>query len=439
VTATHPRIILTTLVLGVSSYTLLQSLVVPALPALQRDLHSSTTSVAWVFTAFLLSASVATPIAGRLGDMYGKKRVLVIALLGIVVGALIAALADSLSLLIAGRAVQGLGGAIFPMAFGIIRDEFPAERITGAIALISGMLGIGSGLGIVLAGPILQHLSYQWLFWIPFMVASISIVVTIVLIPESPVRAPGTVYWTGAVLLSGWLVSLLLAVSQGPRWGWGSVRTDGMFALACLLVVAWVCAESRTRFPLVEMNMMRLRGVWTTNIAGLLLGAAMFAGFVLIPQYVEAPTSSGYGFGASVTQAGIFLLPWTVAMLIVSPLGGKLAGVVGSKVPLVVGLAITAGAFVVLSTESSRGWIYVASGTLGIGIGLAFAALANLIVEAVPREQVGVASGMNAIVRTIAVLSAQTSRRASSERMPAPTDCPQGTAMRSHLCSVRPC
>jgi EmrB/QacA subfamily drug resistance transporter len=400
-TAARPGLILGVLALGGAAYALLQSLVVPALPVLQHDLHTSTSGVAWVFTAYLLAASVVTPIAGRLGDMFGKKRVLVITLIGLAVGSLLAALVHSLPLMIAARTIQGLGGAIFPLAFGIVRDEFPRERVAGAIALISGILGIGGGLGIVLAGPILQHLNYHWLFWIPLVATLAATAAAVVFIPESPLRAPGNVHWVGAALLSGWLVALLLAVSEAPTWGWGSAKTIGLILLAAVLAAAWVWAETRSEHPLVDMRMMRLPGVWTTNLAALLIGFGMYSAFVLIPQFVQTPASTGYGFGASVSQAGLFLVPTTIGMLIFSPIGGRLSGVVGSKVPLVAGSVVTAVSFVVLAVGSSRWEVYVASGLLGIGVGFAFASLANLIVEAVRPDQTGVASGMNTIVRTI--------------------------------------
>jgi EmrB/QacA subfamily drug resistance transporter len=400
-TSTRPSLILGVLALGGGAYALLQSLVVPALPVLQRDLHTSRSGVAWVFTSYLLAASVVTPIAGRLGDMFGKKRVLVIALAGLSAGTLLAAVATSLPLLIVARTIQGLGGAIFPLAFGILRDELPRERVAGAIALVSGLLGIGGGLGIVLAGPILQHLSYHWLFWIPLVVTSIATVAAIAFIPESTLRAPGSVHWRGAVLLSAWLVAMLVAVSDGATWHWGSAKTIGLFVLAALLGAAWVRAESRSRHPLVDMKMMRLSGVWTTNAAALLLGFGMYSAFVLIPQFVQTPTSTGYGFGASVSQSGLFLVPTTIAILITSPIGGRLSRVVGSKVPLVLGSILTTFGFVVLAMAGSRWEIYVAAALVGIGVGFAFASMANLIVEAVPPGQTGVATGMNTIVRTI--------------------------------------
>jgi EmrB/QacA subfamily drug resistance transporter len=399
--ASRPGLILGVLALGGAAYALLQSLVVPALPVLQHDLHTSTSGVAWVFTSYLLAASVITPIAGRLGDMFGKKRVLVIALVGLAVGALLAAVVTSLPLMIVARTIQGLGGAIFPLAFGILRDEFPRERVAGAIALVSGILGIGGGLGIVLAGPILQHLSYHWLFWIPLVVVSVAAVAAIVFIPESTIRAPGDIHWLGGLLLSAWLVALLVAVSEGATWGWGSAKTLGLFVLAALFAAAWVRAESRSRHPLVDMRMMRLAGVWTTNAAALLLGFGMYSAFILIPQFVQTPTSTGYGFGASVTQSGLFLVPTTIALMITSPIGGRLSNLVGSKVPLVLGSTLTTIAFVVLATAGARWEIYVAATLVGAGVGFAFASMANLIVEAVPAGQTGVATGMNTIVRTI--------------------------------------
>ncbi len=253
----------------------------------------------------------------------------------------------------------------------------------------------------MLAGPILQHLDYHWLFWILLVVTAVSAVAAIVFIPESPIRAPGAVHWLGAALLSGWLICLLLGVSEASTWGWGSPKTLGLLAAAALTVAAWIAAEARAPRPLVDMKMMRVRGVATTNAAALLLGFGMYSAFILIPQYVQTPTSTGWGFGASVTQAGLFLVPTTIAMMITSPIGGRLSGIVGSKVPLVLGSTITTVSFIVLALAHSRVEVYLASALLGMGVGLAFASMANLIVEAVPPGQTGVATGMNTIVRTI--------------------------------------
>ena len=400
--APRPRLVLAVLSLGCAGYAMLQSLVVPALPTLQHDLGTTPTGVTWIFTAYLLSASVATPIVGRLGDMFGKKRTLLVVMAGLAGGSLLAALATTLPVLIAARAIQGVGGAMFPLAFGIIRDEFPRERVAGGIALISGLLGIGGGLGIVLAGPILDNLGYHWLFWIPCVVVVATAVATMFFIPESPIRAPGSVDWLGAGLLSLWLVCLLLAISEAPQWGWTSARTIGLLTVAVVAGVVWVIVEARTKSALVDMQMMRLRAVWSTNLAGFLIGFGLFSAFVLIPQFVQTPPSNGYGFGSSVTQSGLFLIPSTLMMLIAAPFSGRLSRMYGPKVPLVLGAAMTMLAFVFLAIAHSSHWqFYVASFLLGIGVGFAFASLANLIVEAVRPDQTGVATGMNAVMRTI--------------------------------------
>src|SRR3954452_16353529 len=208
----HYNLTFAVLALGGAAFALLQSLVAPALPTIQHDLGTSATAVTWVLTAYLLRAAVCTPIIGRLGDIHGKERMLVFVLGVLAAGTLIAALAQTVEVMILGRVVQGLGGAVFPLAFGIIRDEFPRERVRTGIAMISAILGIGGGLGIVLTGPITEALSYHWLFWFPLIAILVSLVATWLVIPESPVRTPGRVNWLGAVLLSGWLVALLVAV-----------------------------------------------------------------------------------------------------------------------------------------------------------------------------------------------------------------------------------
>jgi EmrB/QacA subfamily drug resistance transporter len=398
----HYALTFAVLALAGLTFALLQSLVAPALPEIQRDLHASETATAWILTAYLLSASILTPIVGRLGDMFGKERTLVLSLVVLGVGTLVAALANSIGVLIAARVLQGCGGAIFPLAFGIIRDEFPRARVASGIALISAILGIGGGLGIVLAGPIVDALSYHWLFWFPLVLVVIATVATVLFVPESPIKVPGRVNVSGALLLAAWLVCLLVGISQGSSWGWGDPRILGLFVAALVLLVAWVRNEQRASEPLVDMEMMRVRGVWTVNASAFLVGAGMYSSFVLIPLFVETPVSAGYGFGATVTEAGLFMLPSTMMMLVVSPIAGRMANRVGSRVPLIAGAATPCASFVWFAVAHSEPWeIYVGSALLGAGIGLAFASLANLIVEAVRPDQTGVATGMNTVMRSL--------------------------------------
>ena len=398
----HYGLTLGVLTISALAYAISQTMVAPALPEIQRELGTTTTTVTFVLTAYLLTASVATPIVGRLGDMFGKERLLVITLLVFAAGSLVAALSHSIWVLIAGRAIQGVGGAVFPLSFGIIRDEFPPQRVAMGIGLISATFGIGGGAGLVLSGLIVDHLSYEWIFWLAFAVVAVAVVATWRFVPESPVKSPTRIDWGGAALLSGGLVSLLVGVSEGNSWGWDSARILGLFAVAAALLISWIAYERRHPVPLVDIAMMRKRAVLATNVTGLLIGFGMFGSFILIPQFVQMPTEAGYGFGASVTAAGLFLLPSTTVMLFAGPLSGWLGGRFGSKVPLLIGTALSTASYVFLAVEhDTRLSIYVGSALLGLGIGFSFAAMANLIVEAVDQTQTGVATGMNTIMRTI--------------------------------------
>ncbi len=397
-----PNVTLAVLSIGGLAYALLQSLVAPALPDIQRSLHASENGVSWVFTAYLLAASVGTPILGRLGDMYGKERWLILTLLGLAAGTLLAAVAPSLPVLIAARIVQGFGGGIFPLAFGIVRDEFPRERVAGAIGLLSGIMGFGAGLGVVLAGPLADGLGWHWLFWLPLVAILLATVLTWRLVPESPMRMPGRINWLAALLMVSGISAILIALSETTAWGWGSPRTLLLVAAGLAVVGTWIAVELRSQEPLVDMRMMRLRAVWTTNLSAFLLGAGMYTSFVVIPQFVETPRSHGFGFGASVTGGGIFLLPTTVLVLILSVLAGRVAARFGSRRALIAGSALAAAGYALLLVEhSAPAPIYVASGVLGAGIGLAFSALGALIVSAVPAHQTGVAAGMNTVLRTL--------------------------------------
>ena len=421
-----PNLTFLVLAVGAASFAMLQSLLAPVLPTLQSELKTSQSAVSWVLIAWLLSAAVATPILGKVGDMIGKARTLVLALAAIGLGSLIAALAPSIELVIAGRIVQGLGGAIVPLSFGIIRDEFPPARVPSAVGILSAVIAVGSGAGTILAGPIVDLFGWHGLFWVPLAVVVVTASLAQLFVPESPVKSGGTINWLAASLLAGWLIALLLPLSLGTRWGWGSPAVIGLFAAALVLAAAWVTVEVRSSNPVIDMKMMRLPAVWTSNLVALLFGAAMFAVWVFLPQLIQVPSSAGYGFGATVSEAGWVMLPMLVSMAVAGVFSGRLAGVLPFKLQLAGASAVIALSCVSLAMFHASIWeVALVSGVYGVGLGLAYAALTSVIVQNVPASQTGTAIGMNANIRTIggaigtAVMTAMVTAQHTADGVPA--------------------
>ncbi|TML94350.1 MAG: MFS transporter [Actinobacteria bacterium] len=406
----HYNVTLGILTLAGIAYALQQTMVIPALPTLQRDLHTTTTWVTWVLTVFLLVASVATPLLGKLGDQYGKERLLVISLAIFLVGSVAAACAWNIWALIVARAIQGAGGAVFPLSFGIIRDEFPREKLGVAIGLVSAVFGIGGGFGIVLSGLIVDNISWRWLFIVGAITIAVAAVLVQRFVPESPIKTASRVDLLGATLLSGGLIAMLLALTEGEDWGWTSGRILGLAAASLVLLVAWGWAELHVDEPMVDMRMLARREVLFTNLTALIAGFAMFGSFVLIPNFVEMPRGFSdsvqqavhYGFHASATKAGLYLLPSSFALLFAGPIAGLIGRRVGSKWPLAAGMALVAAAAGSLAAWHDEPWeILAAMPVLGVGVGFAFAAMATLITEAVRPTETGVATGMNTVMRTV--------------------------------------
>jgi MFS family permease len=343
---------------------------------------------------------VATPIVGKLGDVYGRGRVLTAVLLVFAAGSVICALSTTLLVLIVGRVVQGVGGGIFPLAFGIIRDTFPHDRVATAIGGISATFGIGGGVGLVLAGIVVDALSASWLFWLGLMALPAAAAIWRY-VPREAMGRGVRVDWLGAAILSASLVALLYALSKATDWGWGSGRVIGLLAAGIALAVVWVWVEMRVHQPLVEIRVLRRRPVLMTNITAVLVGFGMFASFLLVPQLAQTPARVGYGFSAGVTGSGLLMLPSTLMMLVAGPWAGRLAAT-SARRPLVLGSLIMGVAFIVYAAAHGSEWeVCIGGALIGLGIGFAYASMANLVVESVPPDEVGIATGINTIMRTL--------------------------------------
>jgi EmrB/QacA subfamily drug resistance transporter len=397
----HPNEVLFVLLLAGVSFALSQTLVIPALPEISRDVGASASASSWILTGYLLSASIATPIVGKLGDVFGKGRVLTCVLLLFSVGGIVCALGDSIGVLITGRVIQGVAGGVFPLAFGIIRDTFPPNRVATGLGIVSAIFGIGGGIGLPLSGVIVDNLDISWLFWIS-LIGLPAALAAHRLIPDSPPARRVRIDWPGAALLSLALAALLLGVTEANDWGWGSARTIGLMAAGIVLLVLWVRLEARVPEPLIDLRVLRRRAVATTNLTGGLVGFAMFTSFLLIPQFAQTPEKVGYGFGSTVTEAGLLLFPAAIAQLIAGPLAGKLGERIGFRTTLAAGATFATAAFLLLVLEHAHPVDFIIAGALlGAGISFAFASMANLIVNAVPQGDVGIATGINTICRTV--------------------------------------
>ncbi|WP_306334320.1 MFS transporter [Streptomyces sp. KL118A] len=421
------------LVLGLAAMvvSMMQTLVVPILSIIQNELDATTAGVSWVTTATLLSAAVFTPLLGRFGDQHGKKPTLIGVLLVMIAGSVLAATTTSLTWLIVGRIMQGAATAIFPLALSVLREEIRPAKLPGAMALVSGTLAFGSGLALVGAGLLTQGSDpdYHRVFWLAVVLAVVALVGVVLAVPASRSKTGGRTDWLGAGTLALLLVLLLLPISQGHEWGWTSGRTLGSFAGAVVMAGVWVLTELRVEEPMVDMKMFAHRPVLFTNLAGLLLGFAMFAQFIGVSYLVQMPEDiAGYGFGASVLGASVvYLLPTTIVSLLGAQFGGILVRRIGARVTLAVGAAFGVIGFAWLTLAHGTSASVIGAGmVIGLAISFGYASMPALIVASVPAHQTGIANGINSISRSVgsAVASAMITSLLASKTIPLPAGMP---------------
>lgn len=381
----------------------LQTLVVPVLADIGDQLQESPTAVGWVVTANLLAAAVMTPVLGRLGDVHGKRVVLVGILLTVAAGSLLAALTTSLSLLVAARILQGASFGLFPLGMAVLRDELPAERLTAAMALVSGTLGVGGGFGLVLTGVLTNDgADYHRIFFLALGVSLVALLLTVLVVPARP-PAGGRVDWWGGLVLGAALVLLLLPLSQGSQWGWVSVPTLGCLVGAAAVFTAWLWLQRRTAQPLVSPRMFTHRPVLVTNLAALSTGMALFISFLGVSTLVQVPTAAeGHGFTASVLQASVvYLLPGALVGVVVAPLAGRLVNRRGGRATLLLAAVLgTLGYLSLALAHASTAAVIAGAVVVNVGVTVAYAAYPALLVAEVSAGETGVANSVNSIARS---------------------------------------
>ncbi|MDP4505840.1 MFS transporter [Nonomuraea turcica] len=382
------------LAFAVAVGTLQMTVVVPLLPGLEQQLHAPSTTVSWMLTAGLLSGAVSIPLLSRFGDMYGRCTTSLVALGLLVAGSALSAMADTLPVLIVGRVLQGTAAPLLPLAMGMVRQVVPGHRLPSAIGVLSATIGVGSGGGMILAGVL--DGDHRAVFWALAGLAALSFVLVAVVVREAPTRGSGRPDLTGAALVAVWLVCLLLAISKGAAWGWSSPLTLGLFATAVMVAAVWVATARRTASPLIEIPMLLHRGTVGATVASFLLGFALFAAITTVSAVAQGALE------ASVLQVGIYLLPTTVLMLVVSVLAGPLMRRFTASALVAGGSALVTAATLWLAlSRSSDADLYGAATLLGLGIGLGYAALGTMAVEHVEPTKTAAAGGVNALVRVM--------------------------------------
>ncbi|MUK00665.1 MFS transporter [Vibrio cholerae] len=418
---TGNRLAILALLSAVAGFSVLQSMVLPAPPEIRSALNASATATSWVLSAFLLVASVAAVTLGRLGDMFGKRLLLLISVAALLTGSILAALSPSIEVLIAARALQGAGAATFPLAYGLVREIVPHARVPVVIGAVSSTFGIGFAVGLILPAPLLDAAGWPAIFWLSALVDFAALVLIAVAVPESPDRTPGRVDWWGAALLAAALSCLLLAISESRAWTLPSVIIFAVLGLVVL--VAFILREMRAEDPLVQLRLLAKPAVLAANAGALLIGLALYGAFSLIPQFAQNPTAPGYGFGATSLQSGLLLLPTAVTMVIVGPAAGRIGARIGHARTLAAAgiLGATAYAILVIALDSIPA-VLACTTILGIAVGLALTAMVNLLVGSVEPAMTGQATGLNTILRTIGgALGAQVTAALISTTAATPT------------------
>ncbi|MDR7169382.1 MFS family permease [Nocardia kruczakiae] len=383
---------------------LTQTVVVPLLGQLPQILHTSPANATWVVTVSLLASAVTTPVSGRLGDLYGKRLVLLGSTVPLLAGSVICAVSSSLWPMIVGRGLQGMSAGIVPVGIAALRDLLPRERLGSGIALISSSLGIGGALGLPMAAAVIQYSDWRVLFWTMAALAAVIGVLIFTLIPATPPASAATGRFDvlGALGLGVGLVCLLLAVSKGSSWGWGSGLTIGLFVAAVVVLLLWGWWELAARNPLVDLRVTARPQVLLTNASSMVVGMAMYAQSLVVPQLLQLPKATGYGLGQSMMAMGLWMAPAGLMMMLVSPLGAKLSARSGPKITLIVGCVIIAAGYGSSMALMGSTWgLLIVTLIINTGVGFAYGAMPALVMAAVPQSETAAANSFNTLVRAI--------------------------------------
>lgn len=388
----------------VSSF--MQTILIPIQGYLPELLNADPADTGWAITITLLTASVGTPIAGKLGDMFGKRLVSLYLMGILLISCGVCAFATNLPMLIVGRGLQGLGMGVVPLGMALLRDIMPNDRVGSSVSLISATLGVGGALGLPISAYVTQHYDWHSLFLTAGLGTALALALVAMWVPKDqpPVRSPLDIW--GGIGLSILLAAMMLAISRGNSWGWFSSYTLACWLVAGVTAIFWVRHELGVVNPLVDLRISVRSQVLLTNIASIAIGFALFASSIAMPQLLQLPTER-HGMGVDLLQASLLLMPSGLMMLIISPVAGRIQKIYGPRIMLIAGSLVLALAyFGCMTLHLDAATISVANMVMGAGIGLAYAAMPALIMQAVPLTDTASANGVNTLMRSIGTTSA---------------------------------
>ncbi len=396
--------VLLALALATISGSFAQTIPIPIQTQLPEYLGAPMRDTAWVLTATILVGAVSTPIAGRLGDMYGRRRVLLALLSLLVAGSIICALSSSIVPMVIGRVFAGCAVGAMPLALGILRDLVPPSQIARTIGVMIATVGIGAALGLPISAFVAEQIDWHLLFVMNGLLAGAAIAMVLRLVPSAPGEPAGRLDLPGAVGLSLGLVGVLLAISRGNEWGWLDLRTLVLLACSALVFVAWALYELRIQNPMIDLRLFAQRSVLFTNIATIALGFSFFASSVVFPQLLQVPASIG-GIGLTLQQASYVQMSLGIAILITSPIAGRVSARIGPRSVLLIGVAflVLAYGFAVFQIlHEVQVWhVAVAQTVVGMGIGCGLSAMPTLIFRAVDPSTSSAAAGLNQLMQSL--------------------------------------
>lgn len=387
---------------GGMTVALTQTLVIPIQIELPRLLGASAADAAWVVTSTLLAAAVTMPIAGRLGDMFGKQRVLVVSALLLLAGSLVCALSDTLGPMLVGRTLQGLAMGFIPVGISLMREVVPPAMATTAVAAMSATLGVGGAIGLPLSAWVADSFNWHALFWVASGLAVVVLLGSWFAVPHVHDEHPGRLDVVGAIGLAVGLVATLLGVSKGNAWGWSSVETVACLAGGVVVLLVWGWYELRQDEPLCDLRVTARRPVLLTNVAAILIGFGMMAQAIVLPQLLAMPEATGYGLGQSLLASGLWMAPGGLMMLAFAPVSAHIMRRYGAKYALAAGAFVLGGGYLLSFFLMDAPWqIAIAGVVCSAGVGIGYAAMPTLIMDAVPMQEAGSAVGINALMRSV--------------------------------------